>query len=80
MCAFDHNLYWNASGAPVTFSGKSFTEWQAAGQDKDSLIADPLFVDAERNDFRLRPGSPATKIGFQPWDFSVVGPRPAAAK
>jgi len=36
--------------------------------------------DAERNDFRLRPGSPATKIGFQPWDFSAVGPRPAVSK
>ncbi len=75
--AYEHNLYWNASGAPVTFNGKSFAEWQAAGQDKGSLIADPLFVEPQKGDFRLRPGSPADKIGFKPWDFSAVGPRPS---
>jgi len=73
--AYENNLYWNASGAPVTFSGKTFAEWQAAGQDKNSLIADPLFVDPEHGDFRLRPDSPAARIGFQPWDLSLVGPR-----
>ena len=76
VCAFDHNLYWNASGKPVLIANMSFAEWQAVGQDKDSLIADPLFVDPEHGDFRLRPGSPAARIGFEPWDLSAVGPRP----
>jgi len=75
-CVFDRNLYWNASGKPVLFANKSFAEWQAAGQDKESLIADPLFVDPAHDDFTLRPGSPAAQIGFEPWDMSVVGPRP----
>ena len=28
-----------------------------------------------QGDFRLQPGSPAAKIGFEPWDLSDVGPR-----
>ena len=77
VCAFDHNLYWNASGKPVLFGTKSLAEWQAAGQDRNSLIADPLFVDPEKGDFRLRPSSPAARIGFEPWDLSTIGPRHA---
>lgn len=73
--AYDNNLYWNASGEPITFSGKSWSEWQAAGQDKNSLITDPLFVNPDQGDFRLKPGSPASKIGFEPWDLSNIGPR-----
>jgi len=76
ICAFDRNLYWNASGKPVLFADKSFSQWQATGQDADSLIADPLFVDPAHGDFTLRPGSPASQIGFEPWDLSTVGPRP----
>jgi hypothetical protein len=79
ICAFDRNLYWNASGQPVLFANQSLSEWQATGQDKDSLIADPLFVDPAHGDFRLRPGSPAAQIGFEPWDMSAVGPRPLRA-
>jgi hypothetical protein len=78
--AYERNLYWNASGAPVTFSGKGLAEWQAAGQDKETVFADPLFADPKKGDFRLRPGSPATKIGFEPWDLTAAGPRPAASK
>jgi len=74
VCAFDLNLYWNVSGQPVLFGDKTFSLWQAAGQDKDSLIADPQFVDPEHGDFALRHGSPAAQIGFEPWDMSAVGP------
>jgi hypothetical protein len=76
VCAFDRNLYWNAAGQPVHFASKPFSAWQKAGQDRHSLIADPLFVDPKRGDFRLRPGSPAARIGFESWDLSAVGPRP----
>lgn len=78
VCAFDRNLYWNASGKPVLFAHMSFSEWQTSGQDKNSLIADPLFVDPEHGNFYLRPGSPAVQIGFEPWDLSEVGPRPVS--
>jgi GH141 insertion domain/Periplasmic copper-binding protein (NosD) len=75
VCAFDHNLYWNASGRPASFGKKSLAEWQALRQDRNSLVADPLFVDPDQGDFRLRRGSPAARIGFEPWDLSAIGPR-----
>ncbi|MHB1305647.1 MAG: right-handed parallel beta-helix repeat-containing protein [Limisphaerales bacterium] len=68
-----NNLYWRAGGQPFDFGGRTWEQWRAAGHDEGSLIADPLFVDAERRDFRLRPGSPAEKIGFQAFDFSQAG-------
>jgi hypothetical protein len=76
VCAFDHNLYWNASGKPALFGKDGLAAWRALGQDRGSLIADPLFVDAEGGDFRLRSGTPAARIGFEPWGLSAVGPRP----
>ena len=70
----DHNLYWNASGEPILFPGDlTFAEWQKKGQDTHSLIADPLFVNPEHYDFRLKPNSPAFQLGFQPIDLSEVG-------
>jgi len=71
--ALDHNLYWNASGKPVRFGKMTLKEWQEKGQDVHSLIADPLFVDPEKGDFRLKSGSPALKVGFRPFDMSKMG-------
>jgi parallel beta-helix repeat protein len=72
---FDYNLYFQAAGSPVTFSGVTFAQWQAQGQDVHSLIADPLFTDPANGDFSLAAGSPAYNLGFQPIDVSTVGPR-----
>jgi hypothetical protein len=39
-----------------------------------------MFLAPEKCDFRLRPGSPAAEVGFEPWDVSKVGPRQSEAK
>lgn len=69
----DYNCYWDTSRPEVEFKGMSFEEWQAKGQDKHSIIADPLFVNAEEFDFRLNADSPALKLGFKPIDMTKNG-------
>jgi parallel beta-helix repeat protein len=65
----DYNLWWcPAASVPL----KAF---QDAGREKHSLVADPLFVDAAHDDYRLRPESPAFSLGFKPIDLSKVGLR-----
>ncbi|MBX3748323.1 MAG: right-handed parallel beta-helix repeat-containing protein [Verrucomicrobiae bacterium] len=76
----DHNLYFDrragSDPAALRFAGGTWSEWRARGHDANSRIADPLFVDPDRDDFRLRPESPALAVGFRPIDTSRVGPRP----
>lgn len=79
----DANLYFDtrAGGdvARMDFAGGTWSQWRARGHDTNSLVADPLFVDAARRDFRLRPESPAIRqLGFRPIDTRTVGPRPRA--
>jgi hypothetical protein len=70
----DKNCYWDSAGRDVTLVGKALEDWQKeTGRDKNSIIADPLFVDPENGDFRLQPDSPALKIGFKPFDYSKAG-------
>ena len=73
----DWNLYFNPARKleEVKFGGGTWSEWQARGKDVHSLYADPLFVDPEHGDFRLKPESPAFALGFHPIDLSTVGPR-----
>jgi hypothetical protein len=68
-----NNLYWRVGGKPFDFAGQSWEQWRAQGRDEGSIIADPLFRDPARRDFRLRPGSPAEKIGFRPFDPAEAG-------
>jgi hypothetical protein len=69
----DDNLYLHTGGRPFDFMGESMAQWQARGLDVHSLVSDPLFVDAGRDDYRLKPGSPALKLGFVPFDFRTIG-------
>jgi hypothetical protein len=71
----DYNLYWDASGRPVTFLKEPLEAWQKRGHDVHSLIANPEFRNPQKSDFSLKAGSPAFKLGFKPIDLSGVGPR-----
>ena len=84
----DRNLYWDTShpDGDIKFGEATLAEWQARGHDRNSLIADPKFVDAAHFDFRLQPDSPAFKLGLRPDRHqpdrpvrrSGLGPCPAA--
>ncbi len=69
----DYNVYWDTSDPEIKFAGMSFKKWQAKGQDIHSIIADPMFVDAEGFDFRLKPESPAFNLEFKQIDTSENG-------
>lgn len=47
--------------------------WQAEGQDRDSVVADPRFVDPAHDDYRLKPDSPAFQLGFEPIPVEKIG-------
>ena len=51
----------------------TWEQWRALGFDKHSLIADPLFVDPSAGDYRVKPESPALKLGFQDFDMTRCG-------
>jgi hypothetical protein len=79
ICRFSSNLVHCATGLPRVAGIPSGTkqdnwnDWLALGQDRGSLLADPKFVNAVARDYRLRPDSPALKLGFKPIDLSGVG-------
>ena len=71
------NLYWNFAGKPFYFCGKTFTDWQAGGEDAGSINVDPLFEDPAHGDFRLKKSSPAFSLGFKEFDIAAAGLEPA---
>ena len=70
----DHNIYF--CKAKPSLGEEALAKLQRKGVDKASLAVDPLFVDPENGDFRLKPNSPALKLGFVPFDVTKVGLRP----
>ncbi|MCA9145062.1 MAG: right-handed parallel beta-helix repeat-containing protein [Planctomycetales bacterium] len=68
-----NNCYWNAAGEPIDFAGTSLEQWQAAGHEQGSIIADPKFNNAAEYDFELAVDSPAIKLGFKPFDYTKAG-------
>ncbi len=55
----------------------SFPQWQKAGHDELSIVADPKVIEGKKT-WRLAKNSPALKLGFKPWDWSKCGIRPRA--
>ena len=54
--------------------------WQAKGLDRHSRVADPRFVDAAHDNWRLQSDSPAFALGFQPIPWEKIGPYRSAAR
>jgi hypothetical protein len=77
---FASNLYWPVNGGEVRFAEWSFDQWKQRGQDTGSLIADPHFIDPAKDNYDLKPDSPAFKLGFQPINLKEVGPRTSSRK
>ncbi|MCK4624241.1 MAG: right-handed parallel beta-helix repeat-containing protein, partial [Phycisphaerae bacterium] len=80
----DYNLYYDSTGGPILMSGQmpeggkdhSLEAWKKAlgGKfDQHSVVADPMFIDPAKRDYRLKPDSPALKLGFKPIDTSKIG-------
>ena len=66
----DKNLFY----AKDTSEIKAFlVDVQGHGLEKNSIIADPLFVDLEKGDVRLRANSPALKLGMKSIDITKIG-------
>jgi len=80
---FDYNCVWSpeeiAPKFELTLTPEArkllgWEEWKATGKDEHSVFADPMFVDSANHDYRLRPESPALKLGFKPIPFDKIGP------
>jgi hypothetical protein len=72
----DYNTYFHPGAGPLRLPGvpgESLEKWRELGFDSHSVIADPLFVDPEKGDFRLKPDSPALKVGFKPIPVERIG-------
>jgi len=70
-CAIDKNTFYCVEN--INQAQKYVTKVRNTGIDKNSIIADPLFVDIENQNFTLSEDSPALKLGFQQIDMSKIG-------
>jgi Right handed beta helix region len=67
----DYNVYW--CPADPQWGQRHINEQKRYGVEFHSLSADPMFVDVEHGDLRLRIESPARALGIQAWDISTAG-------
>lgn len=74
-----NNLYWSPDKPIMRWNEKTdypaadFAKYQAElGFDKNSIVAEPQFVDAAARDYRLKPGTPGTALAT---DGGPVGAR-----
>jgi hypothetical protein len=83
----DLNVIWNIGDGPIEVQrpynfgrpaeSAGIDEWIArTGNDRHSILRDPLFRDPLNGDFTLSPESFVYDLGIKPLNFDNVGPRP----
>jgi hypothetical protein len=65
----DRNIYFNVSDPNASEIYLDLAHKN--GCEKESIQADPQFVDISNGDFRLKPNSPAIKLGFRSFELNV---------
>jgi autotransporter-associated beta strand protein len=57
----DHNLFSGKASILMTLSlaAQPLTQWQQSGEDNDSIVGNPLFVNSAGGNYSLQSGSPA---------------------
>ena len=73
-CKADYNLYYCTEDP--AWGLNHLKREQQFGVEIHSLSSDPLFQDLAKGDLRLKPESPAFKLGFEPPDFASIGSPP----
>lgn len=81
IAQMDKNLYFNTSGHWLVSRDNGKPEMDVAwevfvtesGYDKNSICADPLFVNAPERDYTLKEGSPAFALGIQRIEREKIG-------
>ena len=68
----NNNLYYNAGSSSPPLPS-FMEEMHARGLGLGDVYADPMFVDVEHGDYRLKPDSPALKLGIKSIDVSDCG-------
>lgn len=65
----DRNIYFNSNDPKA---GDDYLLWaRANGIEAQSIQSDPLFMNIEEGDFRLKENSPAWSLGFMPFKMSA---------
>lgn len=71
------NLYYlpvNGVSTPQWPNHTTWDQWHTkGGNDRYSIVADPLFVDAAGGDYRLQQASPARALGIEGVDQCSIG-------
>lgn len=81
VTASDQNIFYkpagtvNIKGGPADASLDKWRKILDGKFDRKTIVADPLFINLANRDFRLKPDSPALKLGFKPIDVTKIGLR-----